>query len=60
VNSITEFLGLCAEEAYESWSKKQEQELNRKRKMPFRKLMWYMLRMVKESSQMRENGFSLS
>jgi hypothetical protein len=36
---------------YESRSKKRKQDFSRARKMPFKKLMWFMLNMVKESSQ---------
>jgi hypothetical protein len=36
---------------YESRSKKRRQDFSRNRKMPFKKLMWLMLSMVKESSQ---------
>jgi hypothetical protein len=36
---------------YESRSKKQRQDFSRNRKMPFKKLMWFMLNLVKESSQ---------
>jgi hypothetical protein len=36
---------------YASRSKKRKQDFNRDRKMPFKKLMWFMLSMVKESSQ---------
>jgi hypothetical protein len=49
----------CAEEVrdtmeskeYENRSKKRKQDFSRKRKMPFKKLMWFMLGLVKESSQ---------
>jgi hypothetical protein len=36
---------------YEARSKKREQDFSRKRKMTFKKLMWFMLNMVNESSQ---------
>jgi hypothetical protein len=36
---------------YENRSKKRKQYFSRNRKMPFKKLMWFMLSMVKESSQ---------
>jgi hypothetical protein len=36
---------------YESRSKKRKQDFSRDRKMPFKKLMWFMLSLVKESSQ---------
>jgi hypothetical protein len=36
---------------YESRSKKQRHDFSRNRKMPFKKLMWFMLSLVKESSQ---------
>jgi hypothetical protein len=36
---------------YESRSKKRKQDFGRDRKMPFKKLMWFMFSMVKESSQ---------
>jgi hypothetical protein len=36
---------------YEGRSKKRKQDFSRKRKMPFKKLMWFILSMVKESSQ---------
>jgi hypothetical protein len=37
--------------AYENRSKKREQDFSRERKMPFKKLIWFMLGTVKESSQ---------
>jgi hypothetical protein len=36
---------------YENRSKKQTQDFSRNRKTPFKKLMWFMLNMAKESSQ---------
>jgi hypothetical protein len=36
---------------YASRSKKRKQDFSRDRKMPFRKLLWFMLSMVKESAQ---------
>ncbi|MDR0628341.1 MAG: hypothetical protein LBG24_01600 [Treponema sp.] len=36
---------------YENRSKKRKQDFSRNRKMPFKKLMYFMLGMVKESSQ---------
>jgi hypothetical protein len=36
---------------YENRSKKRTQDFSRDRKMPFKKLMWFMLSLVKESSQ---------
>jgi hypothetical protein len=36
---------------YESRSKKSKQDFSRNRKTPFKKLMWLMLSMVRESSQ---------
>ena len=36
---------------YEARSKKREQDFSRKRKMTFKKLIWFMLNMVNESSQ---------
>jgi hypothetical protein len=36
---------------YENRSKKRKQDFTRNRKMPFKKLIWFMLGMVKESSQ---------
>jgi hypothetical protein len=36
---------------YESRSKKRKQDFSRNRKTPFKKLMWFMLSLVKESSQ---------
>jgi hypothetical protein len=43
---------------YESRSKKRKQDFSRDRKMPFKKLMWCMLSMVKESSQNALERFS--
>jgi hypothetical protein len=43
--------GLLEEAAYENRSKKREQDFSRERKMPFKKLIRFMLGMVKESSQ---------
>jgi hypothetical protein len=37
--------------SYESRAKKRKQDFSRDRKMPFKKLMWFMLSMVKESTQ---------
>ncbi|MDR0760595.1 MAG: IS4 family transposase [Treponema sp.] len=60
---------------YESRSKKRKQDFSRNRKMPFKKLMWFTLSLVKESSQnalerffpkikeaihMRQQAFSLA
>jgi hypothetical protein len=36
---------------YENRSKKRTQDFSRNRKMPFKKLIWFMLSLVKESSQ---------
>jgi hypothetical protein len=36
---------------YESRSKKRREDFSRDHKMPFKKLMWFMLRMVKKNSQ---------
>jgi hypothetical protein len=36
---------------YASRSKKRKQDFSRERKMPFKKLMYFMLSLVKESSQ---------
>jgi hypothetical protein len=36
---------------YENRSKKRKQDFSRNRKMPFKKLMYFMLSMVKESSR---------
>jgi hypothetical protein len=44
-------LELLENAAYELRSKKREQHFTRNRKMPFKKLMRFMLGMVKESSQ---------
>jgi hypothetical protein len=42
---------LLEKAAFELRSKKRKQDFSRNRKMPFKKLMWFMLSMVKESSQ---------
>jgi hypothetical protein len=42
---------LLGKAGYESRSKKRTQDFSRDRKMPFKKLMWCMLSMVKDSSQ---------
>jgi hypothetical protein len=42
---------LLEEAAYKIRSKKREQDFTRNRKMPFKKLILFMLGMVKESSQ---------
>jgi hypothetical protein len=42
---------LLAQADCENRSKKRRQDFSRERKMPFKKLIWFMLSMVKESSQ---------
>jgi hypothetical protein len=43
--------GLLEKADYKNRSKKQKQDFTRERKMPFKKLMYFMLSIVKESSQ---------
>jgi hypothetical protein len=42
---------LLEQAEYENRSKKRKQDFSRKRNIPFKKLMWFMLGMVKESTQ---------
>jgi hypothetical protein len=48
---IDEVKGLVETAEYESRSKKRKQDFTRERKMSFKQLMWFMLNMVKDSSQ---------
>jgi hypothetical protein len=43
--------GLIGQREYENRAKKRKQDFSRNRKMPLEKLMWFMLGMVKESTQ---------
>jgi hypothetical protein len=43
--------GLLEKADYKNRSKKRKQDFTRERKMPFKKLMYFMLSLVKESSQ---------
>jgi hypothetical protein len=48
---LEEIRSLLEKKDYEIRSKKRRRDFSRERKMPFKKLMWFMLGMVKESSQ---------
>jgi hypothetical protein len=56
-NCFEKVLDLLGKAEYELRSKKREQDFTRNRKMPFKKLMRFMLGRVKESSQNARGRF---